>query len=114
MGREPQWVYKWRCTVDEDLRLHQEVMDKGYPNRWGARRPLEPKWNLDRFEELLGDYEDKEVVEWMRFGWPTGRLPMLEDPGITTKNHAGATERPISTKDIHSQRAGAPSSYGAL
>ena len=68
------------------------VLREGYPNRWGARRPVRTKWNLELLEELLEDYEDKEVVEWMRYGWPTGRLPTMEDPHITTKNHTGATD----------------------
>ena len=32
---EPQWIYKWRCTEDADIKLHQEVLEGGYPNRWG-------------------------------------------------------------------------------
>ena len=91
---EPTWIYKWRCNHDEDIKLHQEVLDKGYPNRWGARRPVKAKWNLDKFEELLHDYEDKEVVEWLRYGWPTGRLPTLPDPAISNMNHKGATNHP--------------------
>ena len=74
---DPEWVYKWRCTSDKDLQNHIQVLEEGYPNRWGARIPIETKWNLDLFEQLLEDYDDKEVVEWMKFGWPSGRLPTL-------------------------------------
>ena len=80
--------------MDEDFRLHKEVLEKGYPNRWGARLPVNTKWNLDKFEELLEGYEDQEVVEWMRFGWPSGRLPTLPEPTITYMNHKGAEEHP--------------------
>ena len=91
---EPGWILKWRAKVDEDIKLHQEVLEKGYPNRWGARRPVRTRWNLDRFKELLKNYEDREVVEWLRYGWPTGRLPSLPNPGITCKNHKGTTDHP--------------------
>ena len=84
---EPRWIQKWRAIVDKDITLHKTVLDKSYPNRFGAQIPLQTKWNLDRMEVLLNDYEDKEVVEWMRYGWPSGRLPTMEDPQITTQNH---------------------------
>ena len=95
---EPLWIYKWRCKVDRDIRLHQEVLDKGYPNRWGAQILIQSKWNLDRFKQLLGDYGDREVVEWMRYGWPIGRLPTLTDPDRTGHNHKGALEFPEALK----------------
>ena len=45
-------------------------------------------------EELLQNYEDGEVVEWIRYGWPTGRLPMLPDPTISNTNHKGTKDYP--------------------
>ena len=96
LGKEPKWVYRWRCTVDEDLQLHQEVLEKGYPNRWGAQIPVKTKWNLELLQALLVNYEDREVVEWLRYGWPTGRLPSLPEPVISGRNHKGATEYPDS------------------
>ena len=80
--------------MDTDLQLHEAVLKGGYPNRWGARIPVKTKWNLERFEELLKDYSDSEVVEWIRYGWPSGRLPTLPDPGISTRNHKGVTDHP--------------------
>ena len=94
MEKEPGWVSKWLAEHDEDIKLHQEVLRDGYPNRWGVRRPVKTKWNLDRLRELLGNYHDKEVVEWITYGWPTGRLPTLPDPGISMRNHKGAVEHP--------------------
>ena len=76
------------------MALHEAVRNQGYPNRWGARRPVKSGWNLDRFTQLLEGYEDQEVVEWLRYGWPTGRLPTLGNPGWSTKNHKGAAEFP--------------------
>ena len=98
---DPDWVYKWRCTVDEDVRIHQEVLELGYPNRWGARKPIQTRWNLELLEELLEDYEDKDIVEWIRYGW----LPSLADPRIS-KNHKGATDHlEALAKYIHKEQA---------
>ena len=74
-------------------------MTLGYPNRWGARIPVKSNWNLELLESLLQDYEDKELVEWLRYGWPTGRLPTLEDPDISTKNHKVGTDFPEALQE---------------
>ena len=79
-------------SVDEDLALHKAVLEKGYPNRWGARIPIKTKWNLELFAELLEEYDDKEVVEWIKYGWPSGRLPSMEDPEPNNKNHKGTID----------------------
>ena len=49
-------------------------------------------------DQLLHDYHDREIVEWLRFGWPAGRLPMLSEPRKTFKNHKGATDHPAALK----------------
>ena len=73
----------------------------------GGKRPVNTKWNLVKFGELLRNYHDKEVVEWIRYGWPTGRLPTLPDLEISGRNHKGATEHPealtayIQKEDSH-------------
>ena len=91
---DPDWIQARRAKEDKDITLHQEVLEKGYPNRWGARIPVKTKWNLDRFEQLLSEYEDKEVVDLLWFGWPTGRLPTVGEPSKTHRNHKGATDFP--------------------
>ena len=84
---------------NEDIMKAHLVNQRGYPNRFGARIPVFCKWNLDLLEDKLVDYHDKEVVEWMRFGWPTGRLPTQQEPVKTFRNHKGATEFPQALKD---------------
>ena len=72
--------------------LHEQVQRLGYPNRWGAQIPIESKWNSEKFRDMLGQYEDIEVVEWLHYGWPAGRLPSLPGLGRSHKNHKRATE----------------------
>ena len=93
---EPQWVLQWWEKQDEDISLHTKVLAQGYPNRWGARIPVKSNWNLTLMEDLLKDYWDKDIVKWLKYGWPTGRLPTLGDPKVNYKNHKGATEHPKS------------------
>ena len=100
--KEDKWIYTWRCSNDEDIQLHHQVLTQGYPNRWWAQIPVRSKWNLDKFEELLQDYDDKEVVEWMWYGWPTGRLPTLPEPHISNK---GATDHPSALQNYIAKEA---------
>ena len=94
LEKEPEWKQEWLKRVDKDIWLHNEVLRRGYPNRWGARMEIESKWNLELFSSLLTDYYDREVTEWLRYGWPTGRLPTLQDPQLSFKNHKGAADHP--------------------
>ena len=91
---EPQWIQQWLAKYDTDIRRHNKVRRLGYPNRWGAQVEVKSRWNLEIMQHWLQDYEDKEVVEWIRYGWPTGRLPTLPPPHISDKNHKGATQFP--------------------
>ena len=107
---EPSWVRKWRINNDRDMKNHHTVLQKGYPNRWGAKVPVESAWNLGLFSQLLQDYEDREVVERLRYGWPTGRLPTMRDPQHSANNHKGAADYPDQLKKYIAQEA----QYGAV
>ena len=85
-------------TEDTDIMRAKAVKEKGYPNMYGAKIPVKSGWNLQALEHHLKDYHDKEVIEGIRYGWPTGRLPTLQDPARTFKNHQGATEHPEALK----------------
>ena len=72
---------KWSEVKSDHIdrvRLCEQVMWKGYINAWGARIPLETNWNLELLASLLEGYEDKVVVDWLRYGWPISRPPQLE------------------------------------
>ena len=103
--REPDWVLQWLNKEDADIHRHYQVCQGGYPNRWGAKVELEHRWSLDKLAEYLEGYEDTEIVEWLRYGWPAGRLPTLPEPGWARKNHAGATEFPEALDKYISKEA---------
>ena len=50
-------------------------------------------------EKLLEGYHDQEVIQGLKYGWPTGRLPNIQDPATTFKNHKGATDHPQALKE---------------
>ena len=93
-----------------DLALSQQVIASGLPNRFGVQVPLCTNWKLDKFQELLEGYEDMEIIEWLKYGWPIGRSYGAPDPESTFKNHKGALDHPqFVNKYIHRELG-----YGAL
>ena len=40
LERETDTAIKWITKLDQDVRIHTEVLQRGYPNRWGARIPV--------------------------------------------------------------------------
>ena len=110
LEQEPKWVINWLARNDEDVSLHDKVHREGYPNRWGAKQTVKSRWNLKLFDSLLRNYKDREVVQWLRYGWPTGRLPSLPSPGQCKTNHKGASNYP---KQLH-KYISKESRYGAV
>ena len=110
LHKEPAWIQRWINKADPDIALHHQVLREGYPNRWGARRPVKSGWQLDQLERHLEGYQDREITEWLTYGWPTGRLQTLKDPSINHKNYKGVTDYPEALqKYINKEKT-----YGAV
>ena len=64
------------------------------PNYLVARVPVHTHWDLDLLENLLADYEDKLVVDFLRYGWPMSRSILPLTNGLAKVNHKVAIEFP--------------------
>ena len=60
--------------------------------------------DLDLLDSLLEYYGDREVVQWLRDGWPISRIPGLPDPFPVNKNHDSAVEFPETIEAYISKR----------
>ena len=78
----------------EDVKLANRVWQEGYPNVHGARCSVKSNWNLEYFEQMLANYHDKEIIEYLRYGWPANRLPTVLQPTISKENHKSALDHP--------------------
>ena len=78
----------------QDIMLANKIVNSGVPNRYGCRIPLCTQWNLECMEQWLLDYHDKEVMEWLRYGFSISREDNFLDPEPATCNHADATLYP--------------------
>ena len=64
----------------------------GKPNVYGARVPLVTQWNLTLMEQLAQSVSDREVVEFMRYGWSLNHDG--REVSVSMFNHASATRYP--------------------
>ena len=75
------------------LDIIKKVTSTGQYNYLGAKIRVNFQWNADLLEGLLVDYYDKQIIQFLKYGFPVDR-----DPNIPLKlggiNHKGATMYP--------------------
>ena len=72
------------------MKLYYDVKMSSLPNYLSVRRQVPSDLNCDRWDDLLTDYHDSEICNFLRFGWPvTYTSPDL--PTASHVNHASAT-----------------------
>ena len=92
-----QIQFKWFVSsvqqqeILQDVILANRVVQLGYPNKLGCRIPLVTNWRLNEMELMLLDYHDKDVIEWLRFGFTISREDTAVDPTPNNINHLRAT-----------------------
>ena len=70
------------------------VRASGKPNYLGVKVPVPTHWDLNLLENLLADYEDKLVVDLLRYGWLMSRSILPLTNRSTKINHKGTLEFP--------------------
>ena len=91
--------------MDQWVRIIELVVLSGEINKNNCRIRVNDKWNFDLMEILLVGYEDIEIIDYLKFGWPVERseeVP-LEMGGI---NHWGLQTMNIMLMFILKKRSG--------
>lgn len=83
----------------EDIMIANVVAATQMFNFQQARIVVNKKWNTDLFEQLLEGYEDQQVVEFAKYGWPIDRDGTVPLPAVSGRNHRGATEFPEAVNE---------------
>lgn len=83
--------------IQEDLHIVDKVRAWGRPNVFGARIKLKSCWNFDLMESLTTSVADREVIEFLKFGWPVNYSG--NNPPITLANHGGALKFKQQVRD---------------
>lgn len=71
------------------VNLYNNIKAQACPNYLGAKIPLETALNIHAWYDLLKDYHDSELCDFLKYGWPLGYLrdtPPTSAPG----NHPSA------------------------
>ena len=84
--------------VDTDfdpIMLHRNIFESGKYNYQGERIQLPTVINLKKFEELLDDYWDVQLLCFLKFGFPLSFPRECRSKlGKNSGNHASATQFP--------------------
>lgn len=83
----------WVCapvlsSIQRDIDIVNQVQAWGVPNVFGARIKLDSCWNFELMQQLVTSTCDREVVEFLKYGWPVNYNG--SHPPITWANHGGA------------------------
>ena len=73
--------------------IYDRVASLNLPNYRGARINLNPNFKRQVWEDLLIDYEDSQVIDFMDFGWPSSYESNLK-PVIGLPNHSSSKQSP--------------------
>lgn len=65
------------------------IRDSGKRNAHGLRIPIKSSWNFVSLEKMLKNYQDKEIIDYLKYGWPIGHDGSATDTRIP-KNQEGA------------------------
>ena len=63
------------------------------PNFSGAQIPIQTNLNLAKFEFYLEHYQDRIIVDFLRYGWPINCVGSL--PSSTFSNHPSAAKNSV-------------------
>ena len=77
-----------------DILLAHQVISLGLPNKMGCRILVSSNWNIELMRNLLQDYDDTEVVDWLMYEFSISQDDYAPDPIPATTNHRGVTEFP--------------------
>ena len=101
-------------STSEYIFAHDQIVQSGLYNFEFCRFPLNSKIRVDFFKFMLSDYIDKNVCQFLEFGFPIGYSGRQQANSSTIvpfcKNHSGAKQFPKDMQKYFLKEK----SYGAV
>ena len=72
------------------ISLNKKIHKAKLNNYNSLKIPINHFWNLEKFEQLLQNYPDKEIIQFVRYGWPISHNGKTGSH-LIPKNWGGAT-----------------------
>ena len=79
--------------TDKEIAVHSLVRASGLPNFQGCRIPVFSKFNTQYLRQMGVDYVDKEIIEFLEFGFPISFHGSNPDRTSCTNHRRGGGER---------------------
>ena len=73
------------------LEMHIAIRQSGLPNYLGCKFVIKSGFNIEYLEESLKDYEDREIIQYLKHGWPIDH-DGSETQSTPPRNHDSATK----------------------
>ena len=86
-------------TIEKCLAIGNTIRQTGIPNYAHARITLKSGLNLDKWEEILVDYPDKMLLQYLKFGFPLSLTHPDQLHNIQIKNHYSANQYPVAIQE---------------
>ena len=82
-----KWLHRYY------IHANQVIRRSGMYNYEFCKFPVPCSWDLDKFESLLTGYDDKEIITFLRYGWPIDTSQIMLQESILP-NQKGARDSP--------------------
>lgn len=95
----------------EFCKLYDAILAKAAPNCLGARIELQTPFNIEKWEQRLVNYHDREICTFFKYGWPMGyhnSFPpvSVEDNHTSARAHQRDVDAFIKTELAHGALVG--------
>ena len=76
------------------INIAKQVIDTGQHNSdiEGLHIEINKNWNVQALQTYLQDYHDKQIIDYIKYGWSANRSMEAGEPELSDINHKGATE----------------------
>lgn len=85
----PSTTLHARETFPEFCAMYECIKEHGMPNFLGAKIPVKSDLVIPKWEEHLKSYHDKDLVLFLKYGWPVG-YHSDNPPSSVKENHPSA------------------------
>ena len=86
-------------TIQKCLDIGNTIRQTGVPNYAQARITLKSGLNLDKWEQILDNYPDKMLLQYLKFGFPLSLTSPDQLHNTQVRNHYSANQYPAAIQE---------------
>ena len=86
-------------TIQKCLDIGDTIRQTGVPNYAQARITLQSGLNLDKWEQILFEYPDQMLLQYLKFGFSLSLTFPDQLDNTQVKNHYSATQYPVAIQE---------------